>query len=146
MVDVAVMFLDPCWIVTLWGTGELLVKSIFTAPAFAVADVTSYLSCPLGSAARATPAAGWPPLACGPASGGGGACDGTPPGAAFACASCDFGGLEAVTMAVVSVATTSSALTPITARPPETPPGNPGRVTPTTDTTTAQAASTAPAM
>src|SRR5436305_12616673 len=132
--------------VTLWGTGELLVKSIFAGPAFAVADVTSNLSCPLGSAARATPAGGWPPLAWGPASGGGGALAGTPPGAALACASLDLGGLEAVTIAVVTVVATSSTLTPITARWPGMPPGKPGRVTPTTETTTAQAASTAPAM
>jgi hypothetical protein len=38
-------------IVTLCGTGELFVKSIVTEPAFAVSELVSYFSAPLGSAA-----------------------------------------------------------------------------------------------
>src|SRR4051794_25587428 len=120
-VALAATFLLPCWMVTLWGTCESLVKSILTAPALSVSDFLSYASCPLGSAARVR--AGAPPL--------GGACAGgawapaagwTPGGGgigragAFACATFSFGGLEAVTTAIVMVSATSRTLTAITAR------------------------------
>src|SRR5207247_2740114 len=99
---------------------------------------------PLGSAASARAWAGWPPLAWGPAAGGGGAWAWAPPVDAFA--SLDFGGGCAVATARPIVVATSRALTPITPRLPVMLWGKSGRVRPNTDRTTAHRASRPPAM
>jgi hypothetical protein len=42
--------LVPCWMVMLWGSEDLLVKSIVTLPALAVSELLVNFSAPLGSA------------------------------------------------------------------------------------------------
>src|SRR5437763_4742665 len=43
--------LVPCWMVRLWGSEELFVKSMLTEPAFALRVALVNFSCPPGSAA-----------------------------------------------------------------------------------------------